>query len=140
MSQENLEKIISQQATTIQNLTDEIKLLREQVAYLTQKHYGKSSEQMSLNGQTSLFDESEAQVEQSLDARKASIDLESAKDKLQDGNTTASANKHSVQKENNCTSRDSTDVVTNSKSTHNSATIAIRDDKADESITTAKIK
>lgn len=44
MSQENLEKIISQQATTIQNLTDEIKLLREQVAYLTQKHYGKSSE------------------------------------------------------------------------------------------------
>ena len=61
MSQENLEKIISQQATTIQNLTDEIKLLREQVAYLTQKHYGKSSEQMSLNGQTRLFDESEAQ-------------------------------------------------------------------------------
>lgn len=61
MSQENLEKIISQQATTIQNLTDEIKLLREQVAYLTQKHYGKSSEQMSLNGQTNLFDESEAQ-------------------------------------------------------------------------------
>lgn len=36
MSQENLEKIIAQQATTIQNLTDEIKLLREQVAYLTQ--------------------------------------------------------------------------------------------------------
>ena len=35
MSQENLEKIIAQQATTIQNLTDEIKLLREQVAYLT---------------------------------------------------------------------------------------------------------
>ena len=61
MSQENLEKIIPQQATTIQNLTDEIKLLREQVAYLTQKRYGKSSEQMSLNGQTSLFDEPEAQ-------------------------------------------------------------------------------
>ena len=39
MSQENLEKIIAQQATTIQNLTDEIKLLREQVAYLTQKRY-----------------------------------------------------------------------------------------------------
>ena len=57
MSQENLEKIIAQQATTIQNLTDEIKLLREQVAYLTQKRYGKSSEQMPLNGQTSLFDE-----------------------------------------------------------------------------------
>ena len=61
MSQENLEKIISQQATTIQNLTDEIKLLREQVAYLTQKRYGKSSEQMPLNGQTSLFDEPDAQ-------------------------------------------------------------------------------
>lgn len=61
MSEENLEKIIAQQATTIQNLTDEIKLLREQVPYLTQKHYGKSSEQMSLNGQTSLFDESKAQ-------------------------------------------------------------------------------
>ena len=61
MSQETLEKIIAQQATTIQNLTDENKLLREQVAYLTQKRYGKSSEQMSLNGQTSLFDEPEAQ-------------------------------------------------------------------------------
>ncbi|WP_283112206.1 transposase [Lactobacillus gallinarum] len=61
MSQENLEKIIAQQATTIQNLTDEIKLLREQVAYLTQKRYGKSSEQMPLNGQTNLFDEPDAQ-------------------------------------------------------------------------------
>ena len=61
MSQENLEKIIAQQATTIQNLTDEIKLLREQVAYLTQKRYGKSSEQMPLNGQASLFDEPDAQ-------------------------------------------------------------------------------
>ena len=61
MSQENLEKIIAQQATTIQNLTDEIKLLREQVAYLTQKRYGKSSEQMPLNGQPSLFDDPDAQ-------------------------------------------------------------------------------
>ena len=57
MSEENLEKIIAQQATTIQNLTDEIKLLREQVAYLTQKRYGKSSEQMPLSGQLKLFDE-----------------------------------------------------------------------------------
>ncbi|WP_271868926.1 transposase [Lactobacillus amylovorus] len=56
MSQENLEKIIAQQATTIQNLTDEIKLLREQVAYLTQKRYGKSSEQMPLSGQLNLFE------------------------------------------------------------------------------------
>ena len=29
---------------------DEIALLREQVAYLTQKRYGKSSEQMPLSG------------------------------------------------------------------------------------------
>ena len=55
MSEENLEKIIAQQATTIQNLTDEIKLLREQVAYLTQKRYGKLSEQMPLSGQLNLF-------------------------------------------------------------------------------------
>ncbi|WP_179943696.1 IS66 family transposase [Lactobacillus amylovorus] len=46
-----------QQSTTIQNLTAEIKLLREQVAYLTQKRYGKSSEQMPLSGQLKLFDE-----------------------------------------------------------------------------------
>lgn len=56
MSEENLEKIIAQQATTIQNLTDEIKLLREQVAYLTQKRYDKSSEQMPLSGQLNLFE------------------------------------------------------------------------------------
>ena len=56
MSKENLEKIIAQQATTIQNLTDEIKLLREQVAYLTQKRYDKSSEQMPLSGQLNLFE------------------------------------------------------------------------------------
>lgn len=42
---------------TINNLNEEIALLREQVAYLTQKRYGKSSEQMPLFGQTSLFDE-----------------------------------------------------------------------------------
>lgn len=42
---------------TINNLNEEIALLREQVAYLTQKRYGKSSEQMPLSGQTSLFDE-----------------------------------------------------------------------------------
>lgn len=42
---------------TINNLNEEIALLREQVAYLTQKRYGKSSEQMPLSGKTSLFDE-----------------------------------------------------------------------------------
>ncbi|MBW8008210.1 IS66 family transposase [Lactobacillus helveticus] len=56
-----MKKIIAQQATTIQNLTNEIKLLREQVAYLTQKTLCNSSEQMPLNGQTSLFDEPDAQ-------------------------------------------------------------------------------
>lgn len=61
MSEETLEKIIAQQAATIQNLTDEIKLLREQVAYLTQKRYGKSSEQIPLNDQMNLFDEGDSQ-------------------------------------------------------------------------------
>ncbi len=50
-------EIIAQQAITIQNLTEEVKLLREQITYLTQKRYGKSSEQMPLNGQMSLFDD-----------------------------------------------------------------------------------
>lgn len=58
---QTLEQIIKQQAATIQNLTDEIKLLREQVAYLTQKCYGKSSEQMPLNDQMNLFDEGDSQ-------------------------------------------------------------------------------
>ena len=57
MSQENLEKIIAQQAATIQNMADEVKLLRKQVVYLMQKRYGKSSEQMP----TRLFDELETQ-------------------------------------------------------------------------------
>lgn len=40
MSKEELEQLVK-------NLTDEIKLLREQIAYLMQKHYGRSSEQVS---------------------------------------------------------------------------------------------
>ena len=48
---EELLKIIKQQS-------NEIALLREQVAYLTQKIYGKSSEKTSqANGQLSLFEE-----------------------------------------------------------------------------------
>ncbi|NYS36834.1 hypothetical protein HZZ02_24640, partial [Streptococcus danieliae] len=35
---------LKKQAATIQSLTEENSLLREQVAYLTQKLYGKSSE------------------------------------------------------------------------------------------------
>ncbi|KAA8798848.1 IS66 family transposase [Lactobacillus crispatus] len=54
---QTLEQIIKQQAATIQNLTDEIKLLREQVQYLMQKRYGKSSEQMPQNGQLNLFNQ-----------------------------------------------------------------------------------
>ncbi|WP_242257696.1 transposase, partial [Streptococcus thoraltensis] len=40
------------------NLTNELALLREQVAYLTQKLYGKSSEKIvHQTGQLSLFGE-----------------------------------------------------------------------------------
>ena len=48
---EELHKIIKQQS-------NEIALLREQVVYLTQKIYGKSSEKtIQINGQLSLFEE-----------------------------------------------------------------------------------
>ena len=51
------DEIIQGLMTTINNLNEEISLLREQVAYLTRKFYGKSSEQTPLSGQISLFDE-----------------------------------------------------------------------------------
>ena len=51
------DEIIQGLMTAINNLNEEISLLREQVAYLTQKFYGKSSEQTPLSGQISLFDE-----------------------------------------------------------------------------------
>lgn len=38
--------IIKQQASTIEHLTNELALLRELVAYHTQKRYGKSSEKL----------------------------------------------------------------------------------------------
>ena len=41
---EELLKIIQQQSVTINGLTNELALLREQVTYLTQKLYGESSE------------------------------------------------------------------------------------------------
>ncbi|WP_017768231.1 transposase [Streptococcus agalactiae] len=48
---EELLKIIKQQS-------NEIALLREQVVYLTQKIYGKSSEKtIQINGQLNLFEE-----------------------------------------------------------------------------------
>ncbi|MCC9747892.1 transposase [Streptococcus agalactiae] len=42
----------------IKQQSNEIALLREQVVYLTQKIYGKSSEKtIQINGQLSLFEE-----------------------------------------------------------------------------------
>ncbi|NYS49975.1 transposase, partial [Streptococcus danieliae] len=53
-------EIIKKQAATNQSLTEENSLLREQVAYLTQKLYGKSSEKNTVQpGQMSLFGEEE---------------------------------------------------------------------------------
>lgn len=70
MSETTLEKIIQEQATTIRNLTEEISLLREQVAYLTQKRYGKSSEQTAMSGQTSLFEEENTDEDGDLPRRR----------------------------------------------------------------------
>ena len=69
-SETTLEKIIQEQAITIRNLTEEIFLLREQVAYLTQKRYGKSSEQMPMSGQTSLFGETNLDEDGELSRRR----------------------------------------------------------------------
>lgn len=42
----------------IESLRNELTLLREQVAYLTQKRYGKSSKKLTYpSGQLSLFEE-----------------------------------------------------------------------------------
>lgn len=71
MSETTLEKIIQDQAATIRNLTEEIALLREQVAYLTQKRYGKSSEQMPISGQTSLFEEDQISEDDDLPRRRS---------------------------------------------------------------------
>ena len=55
---EELLEIIKQQAAVNQQLTNELALLREQVAYLTQKLYGQSSEKVVYQpGQLSLFGE-----------------------------------------------------------------------------------
>ena len=70
MSETTLEKIIQEQATTIRNLTEESSLLREQVAYLTQKRYGKSSEQTAMAGQTSLVEEENTDEDGDLPRRR----------------------------------------------------------------------
>ncbi|MGQ7340955.1 transposase domain-containing protein [Streptococcus suis] len=50
--------IIKQQTSTIEQLTNELSLLREQIEYLRQKLYGKSSEKVVYQpGQLSLFGE-----------------------------------------------------------------------------------
>ncbi|HFI0467764.1 TPA: hypothetical protein ACGOYW_001171 [Streptococcus suis] len=55
---EELLAIIKQQTSTIEQLTNELTLLREQVEYLRQKLYGKSSEKVVYQpGQLSLFGE-----------------------------------------------------------------------------------
>lgn len=62
---EELLDIIKQQASVNQQLTNELALLREQVAYLTHKLYGKSSEKTStMAGQLSLFDEEQLAEEE----------------------------------------------------------------------------
>ncbi|CAG6370533.1 TPA: transposase [Streptococcus pneumoniae] len=61
-------KIIQQQSATIDSLTNELALLREQVAYLTQKLYGKSSEKsVCPSGQLSLFEEEQNEEEQNME-------------------------------------------------------------------------
>ncbi|MGT2833637.1 transposase [Streptococcus halotolerans] len=52
------DKVVENLTKTIEMMANELTLLREQVAYLTQKLYGKSSEKsIQVNGQLSLFDE-----------------------------------------------------------------------------------
>ncbi|WP_050167975.1 IS66 family transposase [Streptococcus pneumoniae] len=59
-------KTIQQQSATIDSLTNELSLLREQVAYLTQKLSGKSSEKSVCPfGQLSLFEEEQNMEEDS---------------------------------------------------------------------------
>ncbi|MGG6798488.1 UNVERIFIED_CONTAM: transposase [Streptococcus canis] len=54
------DKVIKTQAKTIETMANELALLREQVAYLTQKLYGKTSEKRVYDeNQLSLFDNTE---------------------------------------------------------------------------------
>ena len=65
---DELLEIIKKQAATNQSLTEENFLLREQVAYLTQKLYGKSSEKSTVqSGQMSLFEEEETPSQEDSD-------------------------------------------------------------------------
>lgn len=60
----SLENIIETQSKTIETMANELALLREQVAQLTQKLYGKSSEKVVYQpGQLSLFGEDDSPQE-----------------------------------------------------------------------------
>lgn len=60
----SLENIIETQSKTIETMANELALLREQVAQLTQKLYGKSSDQVVYQpGQLSLFGEDDSPQE-----------------------------------------------------------------------------
>ncbi len=61
-----LTKTIETQVKIIEAMSNELALLREQVAYLTKKLYGKSSEKRDYNqNQLSLFDDMELPEEES---------------------------------------------------------------------------
>lgn len=74
MTEAESKEIIKSLTITINNLNEEIALLREQVAYLTQKRYGKSSKQMPLSDQTSLFEEDQTSEDDDLPKRRARRD------------------------------------------------------------------
>ncbi|MDY4760556.1 hypothetical protein [Streptococcus thoraltensis] len=60
------DKVIESLTKTIEVMSNELALLREQVAYLTQKLYGKSSEKVVHQpGQLSLFGEENLPEEES---------------------------------------------------------------------------
>lgn len=60
------EKTIERLTKTIEAMSNELALLRKQVAYLTKKLYGKSSEKRDYNqNQLSLFDDVELPEEES---------------------------------------------------------------------------
>ncbi|WP_159546214.1 transposase [Streptococcus halichoeri] len=60
------DKVVENLTKTIEMMANELTLLREQVAYLTQKLYGKSSEKVvHQTGQLSLFGEESLPEEES---------------------------------------------------------------------------
>ncbi len=63
---ESQDKVIESLTKTIEIMTNELTLLREQVAYMTQNLYGKSSEKRpQMDGHLSLFGQEELPEEDS---------------------------------------------------------------------------